>query len=84
MNAMKKTDKVVLVMGATAPAPVAKPEPVKIVETKPEPEIESTKPVQAETKNAAIGMLLFRLCFTPEEGFSCSFHSVIFLNESHR
>ena len=40
--------------------------------------------VQAETKNAAIGMLLFRLCFTPEEGFSCSFHSVLFLNESHR
>lgn len=49
-DAMKKTDKVVLVMGATAPAPVAKPEPVKIVETKPEPEIESTKPVQAEIK----------------------------------
>ena len=49
-DAMKKTDKVVLVMGATAPAPVAKPEPVKIVETKPEPKIESTKPVQAEIK----------------------------------
>ena len=49
-DAMKKTDKVVLVMGATAPAPVAKPEPVKIVETKTEPEIESTKPVQAEIK----------------------------------
>ncbi len=49
-DAMKKTDKVVLVMGATAPTPVAKPEPVKTVETKPEPAVESTKPVQAEIK----------------------------------
>lgn len=49
-DGMKKTDKIVLVMGATAPAPVTKPEPVKIVETKPEPEIEPVKPVQAEIK----------------------------------
>lgn len=51
-DGMKKTDKIVLVMGATAPAPVAKPEPVKVVETKPEPEpeIEPVKPVQVEIK----------------------------------
>lgn len=51
-DGMKKTDKIVLVMGATAPTPVAKPEPVKVVETKPEPapEIEPEKPVQVEIK----------------------------------
>ncbi len=49
-DGMKKTDKIVLVMGAAAPTPVTKPEPVKIVETKPEPEIEPVKPVQVEIK----------------------------------